>query len=108
LKRTGRLSRVRRWTTGVNSEVWREGLPAGVDGHHAIPGRLLRALGLHDYLSDTRNRVPLTRRRHERHESRVEPLTREELPDSVWEFADELGLRWYLEKHYPSREAVAA
>lgn len=102
----------------IESEVWRAGLGPcvrcgsrlSVDGHHVIPKRVLRRLGFHDRLLDTRNRLALCRRDHERHENRSEPVTRELLPASVFEFADELRLGWYLDRHYPygSPEAVTS
>lgn len=116
LKRGGFLRRRQPWRSGVVAAEWRAGIGAcvrcgsrrNVDGHHAIPARILRMLGLHAYLSDRRNRVDVCRDCHESHENRSKPLTREELPAAVWEFAAELGLTWYLEKHYPSRKALAA
>lgn len=117
LKRGGWLRRRRKPVPVIVADIWREGLgPCAVcgarfrvDGHHIIPKRILRALGFDALCMDKRNRLPLCRRHHERHEASVEPVPRELLPASVWEFADEIGLRWYVERHYkPGEEAAVA
>lgn len=74
-------------------------------GHHIILQQHCRR---HDVpLWDVRNGVPLTKRRHEGHHSRHEPIQRAELPDEIYEFLDDYPmLRRYFDKTYP--EAVAA
>lgn len=113
LKRTGWLKRGRRKPVGVIvADIWREGLHEercvvcgigrNLDGHHAIPKRVLRRLGFGDYVMDKRNRVPACRHDHESHENRHRPIRRDELPASVFEFARDLCLEWYLDRHYPA------
>jgi hypothetical protein len=78
-----------------------------VQGHHAIEKQALKRRGLHRFLDDLRNRVPVCEHRHEQHTSRVKPIPRELLPSSVFEFARELGLTWWLDKHYPLAKVAA-
>lgn len=80
-----------------------------VQGHHAIDKRALKRRGLHRYLWDLRNRVPVCEWRHEQHTTRVKPIPRGLLPASVFEFAAELGLSWWVDRFYPVQsEGVAA
>lgn len=44
--------------------------------------------------------MPLERRQHERHHSGVEKLQLSDLPVEAIEFAEELGLGWWLESRY--------
>lgn len=117
LKRKTGLRRGRRKPVGVIvADIWRDGLHSqrcvvcdtrqNLDGHHAIPKRVLLRLGYGDHVMDKRNRVPVCRHDHESHESRHRPIRRDELPASVFDFATELGLEWYIERHYS--EEVAA
>jgi hypothetical protein len=73
-----------------------------VQGHHAISRQALRRRGLHRYMDDLRNRVAVCEHRHEQHTTRCRPIPRELLPVSVFEFAKELGLSWYLDRFYPA------
>lgn len=86
--------------------VWSlvSGLPAET-AHHACTKQTLRhELGYGDAyeraIRDPRNGVPLTNREHDRHHSRSEPLGLSVLPESVFVFADELGLGWWLLRTY--------
>lgn len=100
----------------IQADIWRAGIhrcrcvvcgtSRDLDGHHAIPKRVLKRFGFRDHLLDIRNRVPVCRDDHESHENRSQPIPRELLPDSVFEFAAELGLTWYLERHYPAAAAA--
>jgi len=78
-----------------------------VQGHHAIGKQTLKRLGLRRLLWDRRNRVPVCEHRHEQHTSGYRPIPRELLPASVFEFAEEVGLGWWLDRHYPARRAAA-
>ncbi len=73
-----------------------------IDGHHCVSKQALKRRGLFAHLWDRRNRVPVCRFRHEQETSGYKPIPRGLLPASVFEFADELGLRWWVEKHYPA------
>ena len=117
LKRGGYLRRGRRKPVGVIvADIWLEGWENGhcvvcgtrcnLDGHHAIPRRVLIRLGFFEHVMDKRNRVWVCRHDHESHECRHRPILRAELPASVFEFASELGLEWYLDRHYPSELAA--
>lgn len=112
LKRTGWLNRRRPKPAAVIvADIWREGLHmercvvcgtnGRLDGHHAVPRRVLLRLGFGDYIMDRRNRVPTCRHDHESHENRHRPIRRDELPASVFEFASELDLDWYIDRFYP-------
>lgn len=68
--------------------------------HHAISRQECRKHGAPEW--DQRNGFPVTKRRHERHHSRIEPLLRGDLPDEVFAFVEEHPkLRRYLDKTYP-------
>lgn len=92
----------------IQADIWRAGLgqcalcghAVHVDAHHVIPEQTLRRNGLDAYVMDTRNRLSLCRTHHRRHHDATRRLRRSELPDSVFEFARETGMGWWLEKHY--------
>lgn len=111
--------RTRRRPQLVDSAIWRRDLGpcvvcpgeggqcrGPVQGHHAIAKSKLRQLGLIAACMDLRNRVPVCEHRHEQHTTGYRPIPRELLPASVFEFADELGLGWYVDRHYPERQAA--
>ena len=81
------------------------GLPAE-EAHHVIPKGVLRRRGLSAHVWDARNGVPLTRREHERHTTRVEPLLLSILPAAAFDFATQHGLEWHVKKHYPTAEVT--
>lgn len=106
--------------TVIAADIWRDGLggcavcrhehaacDGRIDGHHIIPKRALIRLGFSDYLLDKRNRIGVCRHRHEQHENGYKPIPRELLPAAVFEFADEISLGWYLDRHYPAAQAAA-
>jgi hypothetical protein len=59
--------------------------------HHPLEKRLLRARGLHAHVWDERNAIFVKASIHEGHTSKMQPIPREALPASVWEFAREIG-----------------
>jgi len=71
-----------------------------------VTQQALRKRGLDAFLWDTRNKVDVCERAHAAHHNRSRPIPAELLPDSVWAFAADLGLVWYLERYYV--ESVAA
>lgn len=85
-----------------------------VQAHHVIPQQTLRRkardLGLDEdaLVWDARVGVPLSRHRHERHHSAVEPLRWDELPADrqyfVKMFAIRYGLEGWLARHVPGFE----
>jgi len=96
------------------ADLWRQGLgpcalralpghecEGRVEGHHAITRQALRTRGLAEHQWDRRNRVPLCDRAHTSHHTASQRVPRELLPPAVFEFADELGLRWLLDRVYP-------
>jgi hypothetical protein len=104
----------------IVADIWREGLgPCAVctveggscrgpvQGHHIVSRQTLRRLGHLDFLLDKRNRLPVCEHRHEQHTTAYKPIPREALPVSVFEFAHELGLTWYLDRFYPSTDGAA-
>ena len=78
-----------------------------VQAAHVISQQTLRRHGHADKLWDVRNGVSACYRAHRRSDSGVERFPREKLPAAVFEFADELGLRWVLDRLYPASEAAA-
>lgn len=63
-----------------------------VQGHHVVPKRWLKSESLHDLLWDTRNRMPLCHRCHERHENASQRVTRDRLRPQHLDFMREVGL----------------
>lgn len=117
LQRKTRLRRGRRKPVGVIvADIWRDGLHrercvvcgtrSNLDGHHVVPRRVLIRNGFADFVMDRRNRAAACRRCHESHECRHRPILRGELPASVFEFAAELRLEWYIDRHYPVEVAA--
>jgi hypothetical protein len=74
---------------------------ARLQAHHIIPQQTLRKHGHGDKLGDRRNWVYLCRRHHRRHHSGHQRLPREALRQETLDFAEETGLSWYLDRHYP-------
>lgn len=120
-------TRARKWTPGASlklnppkrrseivSLIWRRDLGpcvvcpfeggtcrGPVQAHHIVGAHTLRKRGLNAHLMDLRNRLSVCEHRHEQHTNGYRPIPRELLTMQVFEFADELGLGWYLDKHYP-------
>jgi hypothetical protein len=85
-------------------------VPVGCVAHHCILEQKLRDRGHSDKLWDFRNRLVLTREEHERYHAGFAPVWRDQLPASVWEFAqvlDGYNLDGYftdwLYRRYPIR-----
>ncbi len=78
-----------------------------MQAHHVVPQQTLRdrariiGVPAPELLWDGRVGVAVSKRRHERHHSGHEPIRRDELPEQVFDFAEEYGLGWYLDRHYP-------
>lgn len=99
---------------GLAGEWYRAVVPAQFrrthQGHHVIPQQTLKNLfpkghdgrSLPQILWDPRNGMAVEERRHSRHTTAHERITRADLSASVFEFARELELEWYLDKHYPA------
>lgn len=69
--------------------------------HHPIPRQICRKHGTPEW--DTRNRQLVTKRRHERHHSRHEPIRRDELPATVFLFLADYPALWpYFDRTYPT------
>lgn len=79
-----------------------------VQAHHVISQECLRKHGFSTRLMDLRNRLPVCEHRHEQHTNRFRPIPRELLPASAFEFADETGLGWWLDRQYPASTLVEA
>lgn len=73
---------------------------------HVIPKQALRRRRLDEYVYDARNGILVCYRAHRRSDAGLERFPVDRLPDSVWEFAAELGLEWYVERLYGARAAA--
>jgi hypothetical protein len=99
---------------GLAGEWYRAVVPAKLrrthQGHHVIPQQTLKNLfpkghggrSLPQILWDERNGMAVPNRDHERHTVAFKKIPRSEVPASVFEFAAELEIEWYLDKHYPA------
>lgn len=76
--------------------------------HHLILQQTLRKHGHGALTYDRRNLVVLCLRHHQRHHSGHERVPRDLLPAEAFKFADEVGLRWNLDRHYPIGFTAAA
>lgn len=78
--------------------------PADCEGplqaHHIIYKKHLNNAGLSHLLYDTRNGLAVCDRSHDRHHSGHGTLPRTLLPPEAWEFANEIGMGWRLERYY--------
>lgn len=72
-----------------------------LEGHHVLPQQLLKREGLHGKLWDVRNGLGLCRYHHARHESYAQRVPRDVVPNDAFDFADELGLGWAIDREYP-------
>ena len=73
----------------------------GYVAHHVLYQQELRKHGHSDLLWDLRNRLVVEHRKHERHHSGSKPIKRSELSQDNLDFAEELGLTYLIERHYP-------
>ena len=87
--------------------AWKTGNPF-MEAHHIITQQALRKRGHADLLWDTRNRLWLTRERHAQHHSCYRKIRWSELPQEALDFAEEIGLTWWIEQHYPNLRDEAA
>jgi hypothetical protein len=103
--------------SGVCAACGAVGVP--LDAHHVIPKRLLRALERRLALPtrtlvwDAANGVALCKgiaggRCHMRHESAFARVPRRRLPEPALAFATQLGLTWFIERHYPDNDGSGA
>jgi len=76
-----------------------------VQAAHVIGRQTLRRHGLSGHAWDRRNRVFACYRAHRRSDLAVERFPVDRLPESVWEFAADTGLLWWLERIYGRRAA---
>lgn len=97
-------------------DLWGGGCALGCgwadDWHHVIYAQRLRwelpVEAQAAALADVRNGMPLCRHRHAAHHNASERILYSELPDSVFEFAQELDARYstalmfWLERTYPA------
>lgn len=72
-----------------------------IEGHHILAQRHLKGRGFGGRLWDTRNGIGLCRYHHPRHESAMQRVPLELIPDDALEFAIELDLDWIIEREYP-------
>lgn len=87
------------WTAEDYPVIAAGGKPPVV-AHHVVSQQCLRKHGIAPF-ADARNGVPLSKRRHERHHSRIEPLRLDELPDEIHGFlTDHPKLLPWFERTY--------
>lgn len=99
--------------------LWKEGLgrcvvcPAEggvcqgrVQGHHVVSKQALKKRGLLEYLWDRRNRMAVCEHRHESHTNGTKRIPWRLLTAEHLAFADELELRYLLERVYPREQAA--
>lgn len=73
-----------------------------MDAHHGVEAQWLRR-NRPEFVYDARNAVPVCpwwEPCHGSHTSAMHRIKRVMLPESVEEFAAELGVEWYLERYY--------
>jgi hypothetical protein len=68
-----------------------------IQAHHIISKNFLKRMGLAAHLWDVRNGLGLCAYHHERHERQHESVPFRLLQPTVFEFADEIGLRHHLD-----------
>ena len=71
-----------------------------IQAAHLIPQQTLRKEGFSEHLWDPRNGVGACYRAHRRSDAAVERFPVERIPEAAWQFAEELGLTWKLERLY--------
>jgi hypothetical protein len=84
------------------------GFSAQIDRHHVIPRRALKrefpnghgGRSLRQLVDDERNLLDLRRWHHFQWENSRVRIPRLWLPADAVEFADELGMGWYLDRWY--------
>lgn len=72
-----------------------------LESHHVITQQALRKRGLSHLAWDIRNSFSVCERGHRRHTLAVGRIPRNRLPAEAFEFADEHGLGWMIERYYP-------
>lgn len=75
-----------------------------LQAHHVLTVQALRRYGLAEHVWDARNGLCLCELHHARHHRALERVPRALLPGAVFEFADEVGLGWLLDREYPVGE----
>lgn len=69
---------------------------------HVIPKQTLRRTGLADHIWNPLNGMALCTDCHAEHDTYKH---RVDAPESAYEFAEALGMGWYMEKHYRKEAA---
>jgi 5-methylcytosine-specific restriction endonuclease McrA len=99
----------RRWWESVakNKPCAVCGRPDRVQGHHVVSQQAIKKVARrfgYDVLAllwDPRNGIPVCERCHSAHTGAKKRIPLAVIPASAFEFADELGLRWQIERDYP-------
>lgn len=76
--------------------------------HHVVLAQQLRRDGHVNAVYARAAGMTLCSKAHRQHHNRTRPVLLEEIPAECLTFARELGYGEWLQRHYPSREAVAA
>lgn len=77
-----------------------------VQAAHIIPKQALRRRSLYEYVYDPRNGIAACYRAHRRSDAGIERFPSSTFSPAFWEFADEIGLRWLVEKLYGQKAAA--
>lgn len=77
------------------------GCEGRLEAHHVIAAQALRKRGLGHLVTAPANGMSLCERHHRRHTLGLERIPFSALSQAAVEFADEFGLRWWLERFYP-------
>ncbi len=77
-----------------------------IQAAHLIPKQALRRRGLFEHVYDPRNGIGACYRAHRRSDAGIERFPVAYIPIEAWEFAEELGLDWMLERLYGERVAA--
>lgn len=75
-----------------------------LQAHHVITQQALRKRGHGDLLWDTRNGFAICEGAHARHSLAIDRIAYDDLPYAAFQFANELGLGWMIDRYYPRRE----
>jgi hypothetical protein len=82
------------------------GCEGPLQAHHVISQQALRRRGLDRELWNVRNGVAVCEQAHRRHTLAVERICYDDLPYAAFQFANEHGLAWMIDRYYPRRTAA--
>jgi len=77
-----------------------------VQAAHLIPKQALRRRKFYEHVYDPRNGIGACYKAHRRSDAGIERFPAAYIPTGAWEFAEELGVDWMLERLYGERVAA--